>query len=398
MLIPVCLFAKTNSNSGSVLIGGNQSIRGIKNFTTAPTINSVPVDTTTSVNGKISALSTQFAPINGGDIQFSVATATSNEHIANKAQSDTLINAAAASNVYAGKYWTVATFPASVLGSTRCYHETLNYADKMWVIGGYDSQSFVKKSDVYYSNNGVTWTVATTTAAFGARLGFAAINYAGKMWVIGGSDSVGVEKADSWYSTDGITWTLATDTAAFGARRAMSYGVYNNKMWLIGGVNGSDMLVADIYYSTNGVTWTVATTTPAFGERMEAGFLNYAGKMWLIGGLDALRDYQDVWNSTDGITWTQVNSSAAFGTGHVRNNYCVNVYKGKMWLISGASLYNNDAWYSTDGITWTAASTSIFRKAKQGHSTLVYKGALWSIGGISANEAGTEIYRTRPSY
>jgi hypothetical protein len=39
----------------------------------------------------------------------------------------------------------------------------------------------------------------------------------GKMWVIGGRDYED-ERADVWCSSDGVTWTQATDSAAFGPR------------------------------------------------------------------------------------------------------------------------------------------------------------------------------------
>jgi len=42
-------------------------------------------------------------------------------------------------------------------------------ADRMWLIGGINSQSDQRYNDVWWSNNGVTWTQATANAAFSGR-------------------------------------------------------------------------------------------------------------------------------------------------------------------------------------------------------------------------------------
>ena len=63
-------------------------------------------------------------------------------------------------------------------------------------------------SAVYKSADGVNWTAATTSAAFGGRAESVLLNYAGKLWLIGGFNGTN-SKQDVWYSSDGAGWTAA---------------------------------------------------------------------------------------------------------------------------------------------------------------------------------------------
>ncbi|MBT9190589.1 Kelch repeat-containing protein, partial [Zobellia russellii] len=70
--------------------------------------------------------------------------------------------------------------------------------------GGYDG---TYKNDVWYSNDGLTWTEATSAPPFSGRSGHTTAVFDNKLWVIGGYD--GTYKNDVWYSNDGLTWTEA---------------------------------------------------------------------------------------------------------------------------------------------------------------------------------------------
>ncbi len=52
------------------------------------------------------------------------------------------------------------------------------------------------------------------------------------MWVIGGESDAG-KLNDVWYSDNGTTWTLATASAGFSPRMAHTSLVYDNKIWVI---------------------------------------------------------------------------------------------------------------------------------------------------------------------
>lgn len=390
MLIPACLFAKTSGSNGVVLVGGNQTIVGVKDFIATPTINSVPVDTITSVNDKVSALDSVYALKNGSSTQvFNIAVATSSAHAATYGQITGQISAINNSKAYAGKYWDTIVEEANI--GFRYNFEPLTYDNKMWLIGGKDIFG-VAKTESWYSTNGVVWTLATNTVAFGVRTGFQAINYNGKMWIMGGYQGA-TKQSDVWNSTDGITWNIATTTAAFGARALLQSNVHDGKMWVIGGIDSTGTYKADSWYSVDGVTWTLATDTIACTARAGANCLSYANKLWLIGGQTnngGVVVESDCWYSADGITWTLATNTIAIGQS---NNAGACVYKGKMWVAGGYG-YKNKAWYSTDGITWSP-SEDIYNNGKGGViycRLLVYDNAIWEINGAQSSGMLTSTF------
>ena len=102
----------------------------------------------------------------------------------------------------------------------------LVYDNKMWLIGGQPDTSGTKFNDVWYSTDGISWTLATAAAAFSERSDFAAVVYENEMWVIGNNDV--------WRSADGINWTLQTNTPAFTALDGYSATVFDCKIYVAG--------------------------------------------------------------------------------------------------------------------------------------------------------------------
>ena len=197
-----------------------------------------------------------------------------------------------------GVVWTQtasATFPA------REYHTSVVFNNKMWVIGGYRySSGVIYRNDVWYSKDGVIWTQATASAAFPGRYGHTSVVYKNKMWVIGGyyNDGNRHDLNDVWYSTDGVNWTLATASAAFPARNGHTSVVFNNKMWVNGEYYDGNNWINDVWYSTDGVVWTQATASTAFPFRNGHTSVVYNNKMWVIGGINIAITLNDVWYST----------------------------------------------------------------------------------------------------
>jgi hypothetical protein len=103
--------------------------------------------------------------------------------------------------------------------------------------------------------------------------------------------------------------------------------------------------------------------------------------MWVVGGAGiGMATNRDVWYSTDGITWTQATASAAFSARYYHSSA---VFNGKMWVIGGqdGTGTRNDIWYSTDGSAWTQLSSFTGFSPRYGQSSLVFNNELWSIGG-----------------
>jgi len=120
----------------------------------------------------------------------------------------------------------------------------------MWVIGGYSLGQF--RNDVWYSENGTTWTRATLHAAWSGRSGHAAVVHDGKMWVLGGYNL-----GDVWYSSDGVKWTSATMAAGWRPTETVAGVSFLNKLWLINGFGA--------WCTSDGTNWTTATSPAPWG-------------------------------------------------------------------------------------------------------------------------------------
>ncbi len=264
-----------------------------------------------------------------------------------------------------GANWTQATASAAFSQRTRPSAlvfdpVTKNQSKRIWVIGGLDTSSTCL-NDVWWSPNGVNWLQATSHAGFTGRWGMSTAVYnptdgtaTGKMWVIGGYTSSGFAN-DVWYSADGVNWTLATSNPPFDGRFGASALVFGGKLWVISG----SAVTNGVWCTTDGVHWTTATSSPAFGYKYgNAGYV-YNGAMWVVSGTSSGSiNTNDVWASTDGANWTQVNSSAPFPARQVTNGVVFDAGTGlSMWLIGGAgNSYFNDVWH-TVGLPPTATPT-----------------------------------------
>jgi hypothetical protein len=232
-----------------------------------------------------------------------------------------------------GSTWRQAA--ASAGWSSRYYHTSVVFDNKMWVIGGYDGSY---RNDVWYSTNGINWICATNSAQWSPRCGHTSVVFDNKMWVIGGYDDN--NRNDVWYSTDGVTWTCATQSAGWPSRDNHTSLAFDNKIWVMGGSNRDD-----VWYSSDGLNWTCATTFAwYYGGRYGHTSVVFDNKMWVIGG-----GYpgSDVWYSSNGVDWTEATSYAEWTA---RLNHTSVIFKGMMWVLGGFDRdYNtrrNDVWYS----------------------------------------------------
>ena len=233
------------------------------------------------------------------------------------------------------------------------------------------------------------WIEQTPSAAFSPREGHTSLLFDSRMWVIGGGTYGPPYGHDVWYSTNGKDWFLATGEAGFIGRKFHASVIFDNKMWVIGGYNGSNNL-NDVWYSSDGVNWTLATAEAGFSGRSGHGTVVFNNKLWVVGGGTFDGGFNnrlnDVWSSLDGISWTREVVSAPFAP---RADHTSVVYDGKIWVIGGFPAFN-DVWYSSNGTSWEAATTSAAFDGRGGHASVVYDNKIWVIGG---DAGGVNPYR-----
>ena len=99
-------------------------------------------------------------------------------------------------------------------------------------------------------------TALTENAEFDNQFFSSSVLFDEKLWVIGGAN-------DIWYSENGISWTLATSDAQFPERYFHTSVVFDNKIWVIGG-EGANGLINDVWFSEDGIFWEEATNVAPF--------------------------------------------------------------------------------------------------------------------------------------
>jgi hypothetical protein len=181
-------------------------------------------------------------------------------------------------------------------------------------------------NDVWRSADGVNWQQMSGDggAPWAARAGLSAVNFKGKLWVLGGSQgddfSIGggennrILFNDVWYSNDGSEWHLATDNAPWEARAGGATVVKNGWIYLLGGEKGfvaeSDYF-NDVWRSRDGVNWEEVTGpngaewSPRPGHKCSV----LANHIVCLGGFGVPFFPSDIWVSQDGSEWTQVSDS-----------------------------------------------------------------------------------------
>ena len=259
----------------------------------------------------------------------------------------------------------------------RYLHSAVVFQDKMWVIGGSDS-NYEELNDIWFStNNGKSWETISNNVPFSKRLGHTLTVYDNKMWVIAGKSANNDYKNDIWFSEDGENWVFLTDSAEFTARHGHTSVVFDNKLWVIGGFDVNGDRQNDVWSSTNGIFWNQETNAAPFNGRGNHTSVAFDNKIWVIGG----GSRNDVWSSPDGITWTEENPFAPFTP---RTGHTTVVFDNKMWVIGGIDNQDkkqDDVWYSKDGITWTEVPDNAPFLGRMFHTSVVFNNKIWVIAG-----------------
>jgi dihydrofolate reductase len=170
------------------------------------------------------------------------------------------------------------------------FNDATGTGEKIYVIGGRDSSN---TNDVWSSTNGKTWDEVTDNAAFSARQGHSSVNFDNKIWVIGGFD--GSSPTNSvWSSANGKDWTEVTKDSSkkFTARNTHRSVVFDGKMWVIGGSGRKN----DVWSSTNGKDWTEVTDNAGFDGRNQMSSAIFNNRVWILGGLGNTNFLNDAWS------------------------------------------------------------------------------------------------------
>lgn len=179
-----------------------------------------------------------------------------------------------------GITWTRATNNAA--WAARMGHSSVVFNNRIWVVGGVATgRTPTRFQDAWSSTDGITWTRATPNAFSAGRYYHTSLAYNNKIWLLGGFDTD--QRNDVRNSSNGNTWTQVTAGANWSRRQEPRATVYDGKMWISAG-NGSTSYLNDIWYSTDGITWTEETAPNRMQGRTSHVMVTFRNRIWILGG------------------------------------------------------------------------------------------------------------------
>ena len=292
----------------------------------------------------------------------------------------------------------------------RYSHASVEYNGYLYIIGGNDGVSSTRLSDIQYcpinSNGSVGSCIDKNNAFTIGRSGLSSLVYNGNIFIIGGNLSNDIQYCP--VNANGSVGACNQQVGAFTTPRdAQTAAVYNGYVYVIGGnaSNGnptgctSASICSDIQYlkiTDRGFSGVGASTdqTSAFtSARVGHASAVYNGYLYIVDGSPQLKDIQYCPLNNNGSVGTctqQLNMISRY-----RTNHTVVTYNGYLYIIGGSSVasapgcnasgYCNDIWYcplnSNGSVGTCTQQTNAFTTARAGHTSVVYNGYIYIIGG-----------------
>ena len=175
--------------------------------------------------------------------------------------------------------------------SARLNHTSVVFKNKIWVLGGIGLKGL--KNDVWSSDLS-TWEHVQSRAAWSPRQEHSSVVYENKMWVLGGAIAATISAStdlvnDVWYSSDGITWTAATTDAAWSPRQGHSLVYFRDDMYVLGGADASHNASEgfdDMWQSRDGINWSKQQVGKSFTGNSRFAAVAFARSyIALLGGI-----------------------------------------------------------------------------------------------------------------
>lgn len=277
------------------------------------------------------------------------------------------------------------------------HHKMAVFNGEVWCVGGYNSYHTSIHSDVWKSADGSAW-VSHTSEQFPNRRDHSLTVFDNKMWVIGGftepTPDTFLALSDVWYSSDGTTWTLATDDPLGGSSiGAHNTAVFNNKLYIIRDGSNEGAPGCTVWSSANGVDWTRETDN-AFSYREGFSTTVFQNEIYVVGGLQESTYFNEIWKSANGFEWTRVNTTGELLASRAYGETVV--YNNKLWTFGGTNGTTSTGlglYYSDDGEQWERYEPLPSENGLRHFSALNHDDAIWVFGGMQQKEGSALIIR-----
>jgi N-acetylneuraminic acid mutarotase len=301
--------------------------------------------------------------------------------------------------------WTSTT----ALSAARGAHAAAVYNGFIYAIGGVvGTVTVATTSYAPVNGNGTIGTWSATTDLPLARSYINARIYQDYVFIVGGYQGGGTESNTTYYAKMNIDGTLgawSTGTSFTTARDSHGVEIYNGYIYLTGGWNGTT-IYGDVQYAQLSYTLPPSDRGPVKAWAASTAFTNgrnghtsvaYNGYLYVIGGFTASGG-----NSTD-IQYAPINSDGTIGTwtattgfATARNGHTSVVYNGYLYVMGGytGSVFRDDIQYApinSDGTIGTWATTTNLPSARDGHAAAAYNGYLYVFGGNASGSLQRDV-------
>lgn len=153
----------------------------------------------------------------------------------------------------------------------RFFYHPFVFNNKIWIIGGEDKNT--QYSDVWNSEDGITWTMQKENLPFGKRSGSQIVTIGNIVYLLNN---------DVWNSTDGLNWQKVSDEIVKGEHIfGYSAQVFDNKIWLLG-CNRNGQFSSQVLFSSDGKNWQ--TNSAPWLPRGGIAATVHNNKIYMTGG------------------------------------------------------------------------------------------------------------------
>jgi hypothetical protein len=170
---------------------------------------------------------------------------------------------------YDFKRWTTISKTSNL--PKRFFYHPFVFDNKIWIIGGEDRNT--KYSDIWSSEDAITWTKQKEDLPFGQRSGSQIVTLKNTLFLLDN---------DVWSSTDALNWQKVTDEIVKGYQiLGYSAQVFDDKIWLLG-CNRNGQFSSQVLFSSDGKNWF--TQTAPWLPRGGIAATVHKNKIYMTGG------------------------------------------------------------------------------------------------------------------
>lgn len=196
-----------------------------------------------------------------------------------------------------------------------------------------DDLSYTTQRYLVKSLDGISWTTVSIIPSYTSY----ELTYFNNRFIL-----FGYNLSTTYYSEDGVTWTLASGTSSENFYYGIDFSQNGSTIALIINVQNASYETSNILTSTDGITWTT-TSLPVSKSWTRITSANETFFILDIRGL--------VVRSLDGITWSQVHTGAIQQVSQQSGiKYLDSLYLGTYYNQSLNGWFTQ---YSLDGANWT---------------------------------------------